>query len=161
MVRPTSHLLSLTFKCQSTAAVLVSRPAVAESILWNRVCPSFPLDICQGVFLEFNHEISLDFAMVLETLIKLWFTARFFGKTFLLQKLGKWAKNTGFFILKKKLVINFHWICSIMKMLIICCVFLHKSYIWEKSCSWDIGQNALSQLDCMFLKWTNSPEEIE
>ena len=27
-------------------------------------------------------------------------------------------------------------------------VFLHKSHIWENFCSWDIGQNALSQSYC-------------
>ena len=30
-------------------------------------------------------------------------------------------------------------------------MFLHKSYIWEKSCSWDVSQNALSQSNCMIL----------
>ena len=32
---------------------------IAGRILWNRVCSSFPPEICQGVFLEFDHEISL------------------------------------------------------------------------------------------------------
>ena len=40
-------------------------------------------------------------------------------------------------------------------------MFLHKSYIWEKSCSWDIDQNALSPSDYMIFKWTISPEQIE
>ena len=82
------HFLFLTFTCQSTTVVLVSPLSVAGKILWNRVCLSFPPGICQGVFLELGHEISLNFAMVLETLMKLWMTAWFFGKT-LLQKLGK------------------------------------------------------------------------
>ena len=54
-IRPTSHFLFLTFKCKSTAVVLVSPLAVAWRILWNRVCPSFPPDICLSVFLEFDH----------------------------------------------------------------------------------------------------------
>ena len=33
--------------------------------------------------------------------------------------------------------------------------------ILEKSCSWDIGQNALSQSDCMIFKWLISLEQIE
>ena len=71
------------------------------------VCLSFPSDVCQGVFLEFDHEISLNFPMALETLMKLRMTARFFGKTFLLQKFGKWVKNS-FFLFKEKIRQNFH-----------------------------------------------------
>ena len=100
MIRQTSLFLSLTFTSQSTAVVLFSPLLVAGRILWNRVCLSFPPDICQSVFLELDHEISLNFAMVLETLMKLCTTARFFGRTFFLQKLGKWAKNRFFSIWK-------------------------------------------------------------
>ena len=39
-------------------------------------------------------------------------------------------------------------------------VFLQKSYISEKPCSWDIGQNALSQSDCRIFKSIIFPEEI-
>ena len=61
--------------------------------------------------------------------------ARVFGKkTFLLQNLGKWAKNKVFFNLKKNLLINFHLICSIMKAYIICCVPAQILY-WQKSFS--------------------------
>ena len=112
-IRPRSHFLPLTFKCQSVAVVVVSSLSVAGRTLWNRVCQSFPPDICQSfppdicqdVFLEFDSEISLNFPMVLETRMKLCIRAQFFGKTFLLQKLGKWGKNM--FNLKKKLVIIF------------------------------------------------------
>ena len=47
-----------------------------------------------------------------------------------------------------------------MKNCIICCV-PEKSYIWEKFCSWDIGQSALSQSDCRIFKSTVSPEQID
>ena len=40
-------------------------------------------------------------------------------------------------------------------------VFLHKSYIWEKSYFWDIGQEALSQRDCRIFKSTIFPEQID
>ena len=40
-------------------------------------------------------------------------------------------------------------------------MLLHKSYIWEKSCSWVIGQNAFSQSDCRISKWIISPEQID
>ena len=39
--------------------------------LRTMVCLFFPPDISQGVFLEFDHEISLNVAMVLESLMKL------------------------------------------------------------------------------------------
>ena len=41
-------------------------------------------------------------------------------------------------------MIIFFWIWSIVKVYIICCN-LQKSHIWEKSDSWDMGQNALGQ----------------
>ena len=40
-------------------------------------------------------------------------------------------------------------------------VFLNKSYIWEKSCSWDIDQNDVSQTDGRIFKWSISPEQID
>ena len=51
------------------------------------------------------------------------------------------------------MVINFHCIYSILK-IFICCV--PAQILWEKSCSWDIGQNPLSQSDCRI-----SPEQID
>ena len=39
-------------------------------------------------------------------------------------------------------------------------VFLHKSYI-EKNCSWDKGQNASSQSDCMIFKSVISQEQTD
>ena len=56
------------------------------------------------------------------------------------------------------MVINFHCIYSILK-IFICCV--PAQILWEKSCSWDIGQNPLSQSDCRISKWTISPEQID
>ena len=38
-------------------------------------------------------------------------------------------------------------------------VFLHKFHTWEKSSSWDMGQNALGQSDCRICKLTVSLEE--
>ena len=61
--------------------------------------------------------------MVLQTQKKLGVTEPDFPeKDFLPQKLAKWAKNVVFFNLLKNFVINFYWICSIMKIYIICCV---------------------------------------
>ena len=38
-------------------------------------------------------------------------------------------------------------------------VFLHKSHIWEKSGSWDMGQNALNQSDYRIFKTNKSLEQ--
>ena len=38
-------------------------------------------------------------------------------------------------------------------------VFLHGSHTWEKSGSWDMGQNALSPSDCRIFKLTVSLEQ--
>ena len=40
-------------------------------------------------------------------------------------------------------------------------MFLDKFYIWEKSCSWDIGQKALSQSDCRILRSIIYPKQID
>ena len=64
--------------------------------------------------------------MVLETCMKLCVTEPdFLDNFFLFPKLGKWTKNgpkQGFLNLLNNLVISFYWICSIMKIYIICCV---------------------------------------
>ena len=61
LVRPILYSISLTFKFQF-AVVLLARPvAVAEKIPWN-----------------LDHKISLDFARVLQTIMKLCMTTRFF-----------------------------------------------------------------------------------
>ena len=49
----------------------------------------------------------------------------------------------------------FIWIWSIKK-IILFAVFLCKTHTWEKSSSWDIGQNALDQSDCKIFKLTMS-----
>ena len=36
---------------------------------------------------------------------------------------------------------------------------MHKSHTWEKSGSWDMGQNALDQSDCSIFKLTISLEQ--
>ena len=49
-IRPTLYCISLTFKCQSTAVVLVGLLAVAGMVLGNNVCPSFCPAVFLGVF---------------------------------------------------------------------------------------------------------------
>ena len=73
----------------------------------------------------------------------------FFRKTFLPSKLGKWVKKRpkkGFLDLKKNLVVNFHWNCSIMKIYIISCVR---------------AQFLFNQSYCRIFKSTISQEQID
>ena len=71
--------------------------------------------------------------MVLETLIKLYLTEPdFLEKVFLTQKLGEMGQNRpkiGFLDLKKKFGHSFHWICSTMKMYMICCIPAQTLYL--------------------------------
>ena len=103
--------------------------------------------------------------MVLEILMKLYMTEPEFleKKLLLLQKLGKWVKNRpkiGFFNLKSNLVINFHSVCSIMKIYIIWCVPA-QILCWKKSFFWDIAQNAHIQWHCRIFKSVISQEQID
>ena len=59
--------------------------------------------------------------MVLETLKKLFATARVFGKSFT-PKIGKMGQKQGLLNLKRNSVIDFHGICSLIKTFAICCV---------------------------------------
>ena len=123
MIRPTSHFLFLTFKCQSITVVLVIPPAVAGKIVWNKVLSILPywhlpwcfLAIRSSHLSEFCYGARIPYEVVHDRLL-------FLEKLFLPQKLGKWAKNKFFFNLKKNLVTSFQWICSIMNMFIICSV---------------------------------------
>ena len=92
----------------------------------------------------------MKFGMVLESHVLCVAGPDFRGKIFLLPKLWKWVQN---------LLINFYWICSIMKIYIICCA-LHKSHIWKIFLSWDMGQIVFSQSDCRIFQLTISPEQI-
>ena len=81
---------------------------------------------------ELYHEFILNFGMVIETNIKLCVTARFSWKLFFASKMRKWTKNVhkqSFLNLLEKLFINFYWICSIMKVYIICSVSAQISYL--------------------------------
>ena len=129
-IRPTLYCISLTFKCQSTAVVLVGLLAVAGMVLGNNVCPSF----CPAVFLGVFETGLLRFS-------EFWHGGKnpqvvrdnqIFSKNFNFPK-KKWGN------VPKKRFFEFIFILFV--------VFLHKSYVWEKSYSWDKGQNALSQSD--------------
>ena len=59
----------------------------------------------------------------------IWTWCQIFWKNFFAQKLGRWVKNRVFFNLNKNLIINFHWIYSIKKFFILCCVFAQVLYL--------------------------------
>ena len=89
--------------------------------------------------------------MVLETHMKLFVTELdFLEKFYLSPKWGKWAKSRGFGIYWKV----WSFIFSQFSIYYVKYVLfaMNKSHIWEKSSSWDMGQNALSQLDFRILK---------
>ena len=59
-------------------------------VLWNRVCLSCRPAVCLGVFLELDHKISLNFCMVIKTLMKLCVTElEFLEKSFFAPKIGE------------------------------------------------------------------------
>ena len=79
------------------------------------------------VFLGLGHQVSVNFGMVLENLIKLCVLG-FLGKLFCPQKLGNGPKSGPkqfFFTLNK----NRSLICSIMKIYHICCVSVQIFYL--------------------------------
>ena len=55
----------------------------------GKLKPSVMLSVCLGVFLELDHQVSLNFALMLETLIMLYMTELNFLEKLLPQKLGK------------------------------------------------------------------------
>ena len=94
LVGPDSCSIFLTFKWQSTAVVLVGPLVVARRVLLcNRIYQSFRPAVGLSVFLELDHQISLNFSMMLKTLMEFCVTKwGFLEKHFQHQKLGKWAK---------------------------------------------------------------------
>ena len=82
----------------------------------------------------------------------------FWENIFCRPKLGKWAKNIFFLILRTIWSLIFPEFALWWKFMLFF-VFLHKSHIWEKCCFWDIGENALSCWDYQIFKSSISPEE--
>ena len=71
-----------------------------------------------------------------------------FQKTFFAPKIGKMHQKQGFLNLLNNLVINFYWICSIMKIYIICCVPGQIPYLGNFLSLGDMCQSVHSQSDC-------------
>ena len=81
--------------------------AVAGRIPCNRVCQSLLLDICLGVFLELDHQISLDFARVLVTIMKLCMAKHFFLKILFCPQNWRNGPKISFLNFKKNLLLIF------------------------------------------------------
>ena len=115
---------------------LVGPPALVGRVLWNRVWASFRPWVLPPVRVFSLNSIIiffLNFGMMLETHTKLCMTEPdFLEKKFLPPKLGEWTKmgqKQGFLNILKNFVVNFYWICSIMKMSIICYVPVQIPYL--------------------------------
>ena len=98
------------------------RGPLKEPFVYPSICPFVRL----GVFLELYHYLFLNFGMVLETYMTLFVTELDFPeKTFCSQNWEngpKMCQKQGCWNMLKSLVINFYWICSVMKIYIILCV---------------------------------------
>ena len=102
LVRTTLYSTSLIYKCQSTAVALAGPVAVAERVLWNRVCPSYHLTGCfLGIrslgLSEFWHGARNSWQVKCDR-------GNFLEKLFLPPKLSKWVNirpKIGFFEFKE------------------------------------------------------------
>ena len=68
----------------------------------------------------------------------------------------KMCQKQGFLNLLENLIINFYWICSIMKINIICCIPAQILYLWKLF----FLRHTLSQSDCRIFKSIISPEKL-
>ena len=127
-----SHAESVNFLCLCRCPVksyfkllmftFLDPPDVAGRVVWNRICLSFCpsillsrcfLGIVSSVFYKFWHEPD--------------FPEFFFPKNW--ENGPKMDQKQVFLNLLKSFINNFYWICSIMKIYIICCVLVQVSYL--------------------------------
>ena len=99
--------------------------AVTGRVLRNRFYLSFHPSGFLGVLLEFCHQFLLYFGIVPENQMKLRVKELNFLEMFFhpqnWENIPKIGEKLFFFKLLKNLVVNIYWICSIMKIYIICC----------------------------------------
>ena len=116
----------LDYICFHGWIYVIGLPAVTGRVLRNRFYLSFHPSICLGVLLEFCHQFLLYFGIVPENQMKLRVKELNFLEMFFhpqnWENRTKIGQKLGFFKLLKNLVLNIYWICSIMKIYIICCV---------------------------------------
>ena len=117
------------------------------------------LGIVSFVFSKFWHDARNPYEVVCDSQI-------FQKKFFLPPKLRNWAKNepiTGFLNILKNFVIYFYWICSIMKMNVICYVPAQIPYLgkfwflrYEPKCSQPIRLQDFLINHISRINWWNS-----
>ena len=95
----------------------------------------------------------LKLSMMLEDYLVWCLTKSDFLKIIVLpQKWVKWAKNVFFEFIGK--FSHYFFLNLVCRKFILFAVFLYKSHTWEKSGSWDMRQNVISQSDCRIFKST-------
>ena len=118
-VELTWRLLDLQQQLEGFCEIGSIRPSVCPSILLSFHLSGRFLGIVSLVFSKFQHGARNPYEIVHDR-------TGFSGTNFFAPKIGKMhqkcTKNRGFYNLLKNLVINFYWICSTMKIYIICCV---------------------------------------
>ena len=114
------------------------------SILLSCCLSGFFLGIESLGFSEFWHGSRKPYQVV-------WQSQIFLEIFFLPHKLGEWAKNRGFFNLKMNLVIDFHQICSIMK---IC-------YLLGSSTNPMFGKNLVPEIQAKMLSANQMDEFLK
>ena len=154
-----AHLLNLFIYIVYTV-FLFGPPAIVKRVLWNRICPSFSTFLPS--FCPSFHLFGCFLGIVSLVFSKFWHgsrnlnevmrdRARFSGEIdFCPKNWGngpKMSQQQVILDLLKNLVINFYWICSIIKMQIICCILAQILHLGN-FCFWDTGQNVLGQSDC-------------
>ena len=107
--------------CQSIAVVLVEPQAVARRVLWNRVCLFSCLSVLWILARCWKPLSSCG-----------WHSHVFRKNLFCLRENGP---KIGAFHLKKNLVVNFHWICSKMKI----CYYYYYCYYYLINLAFCIG----------------------
>ena len=132
--------------------------AIAQWVPQNRV---FPFFLLSGYLLGIRSLVFFpNFGKVLENHMKWSMTKpEFFRKNFFSSITGKMVHK--FFLNSlEKLVFNFHWICSIIKTYIICCVSVHNVYLveilflgYEPKCSLPIRLQYLQKNKNLQNKW--------
>ena len=158
LVRPTWCSISLTFQWKFPAVVFVRPLGSSPKGLYVLLpcCLSVFFGVGSLSLSKFLHGARNHIQVVRDK-------ARHFIKTFICHKnLGNRPKTGqkifSFLNLKKHLVFIFHWIGSIMKVYIICCVPAQIVYLEKKILFliWDISWSAFSQSNwwnfCMLIK---------
>ena len=70
-------------------------------------------------------------------------------------------QKQGFMNILKNLAVNFFWVWSVTKKIILFLISLCKSHIWDKSNFLDIGQKDLGHSDCSIFKSALSREQTD